>query len=61
MEKGAKSMWFWNGTYWQFVSLAGPWFPAAASSISVPPTRQTIHEMPVAVPEYLARIREHCD
>ena len=55
-------MWFWNGIYWQFLSLSGPWYPVlSANTASLPAPRQTIHEMPVAVPEYLARIREHCD
>jgi len=56
------SMWFFNGTGWQFVSLASPaWtcFTIAATSKAAP--KQTIHEMPVAVDEYMARIREHCD
>lgn len=55
-------MWFWNGIYWQFLSLSGPWYPVlSANTASLPAPCQTIHEMPVAIPEYLARIRENCD
>jgi len=57
-------MWFWTGARWQFISLASPWF-AIMTTANVPvsrtPPKQVIHEAPVAVPEYLARIREHCD
>ncbi len=50
-------MWVWNGIRLQFVSLTSPWW----QTVLAPQPRQTIHEMPVPVPEYLARIREHCD
>jgi len=57
-------MWFWTGARWQFISLASPWI-AIMTTANVPvshaPPKQVIHEAPVAVPEYLARIREHCD
>ena len=49
-------MWFFNGIGWVFVSLASPRLQDV-----IAPLRQTIHELPVPVPEYLALIREHCD
>lgn len=56
-------MWFFNGHHWQFVSLSSPWWTnfAVIPTQTAKPPKQTIHEMPVAVPEYLARIRERCD
>lgn len=54
-------MWFWNGTYWQFISMAGPWYQLTYAGTPSPQPKQTIHEAPLAVPEYLARIREKCD
>lgn len=55
-------MWYFNGTGWRFISLASPvWTRTITITTSPPPPRQTIHEMPLAVDEYVARIRENCD
>jgi len=55
-KRRGDAMWFFNGIGWVFVSLASPRLQDV-----IAPLRQTIHELPVPVPEYLALIREHCD
>jgi len=58
-------MWFWNGAYWQFASLVRTWYSVVTVNVpaTAPPSppRQVIHEAPIAVSEYVARIREKCD
>lgn len=53
-------MWVWNGWGWRFISLTGQW-TTTTTTWTPDPRPSTIHEMPVAVDEYVARIREKCD